>query len=745
MKFLDLGQVIGLSAYQLAVKQGYKGSLDEWLAHLKYDHSEEYQGFKRDVEAAVSKFTSQKAELDSKMESISQLVTQALQEIGNKKAAYINELASKRDVVLSEISSSKEEAQAKIEEDLANAIKAMNANGDAWESRVNSVGKLTKEEVKNAADVTLSAFKKAVEDKTVEELEKINTDAIVQQVTEQSNKILEQEKTLDNHENRIQTLEDEPKVPENLVKELEETKRNLDFLYKLNRGISYDFETKEQESYSNDVPSGAKLMDLKRIGGKSLVWSQLNPNNNFRDLDSIRSITGIMGTLTVENNILSLKSESVNGSHGINIFAPFKAKHTYMAVCDIMPIGVTNIARLNYDNFATTESVELINDVWTHVKLSTTFYENETRIYLYLMLKAAYVGTEVKVKNLKIFDITIDGINKDNVDVIAYKDYYPYQEPTLLNAEVESVDVVGKNLVEKIIANSNINDKGIISPFSDGDIAVAMVKKNEEYIIKTNDISGLVLGFYSEYPKMGDISYDNTRHIDNKKRTFISPIDGYACFRTLPNFSEAQLEKGSVETPYTPYREPQSLPIKSLISKYFPNGMKSAGSIYDEIDFENKVAIQRVGSVDLGSLNYNYVNTTGDIFGFRSTKLPEGISPTKGSMYVNNLLCSKYKTVSWETGFNGANLCIAQLSVAIHINDKLYTDVSQFKQAMQGVILYYELAEPIITPITEDLSMFEDVEVESGGSVTFMQTYKHIQILNKEEYLISLKEVNANV
>lgn len=189
MKFLDLGQVIGLSAYQLAVKQGYKGSLDEWLASLKYDHSEEYQGFKRAIEAEVSKFTSQKAELDSKMESIRQLVTQALQEIANKKADYINELTSNKNGALSDISSSKEAAQAKIEEAVTNAIKAMNANGDAWESRVRSVGELTKEEVQNAADVTLSAFKKDAEDKTTEELKKINTDAIVQQVTNQSNKI----------------------------------------------------------------------------------------------------------------------------------------------------------------------------------------------------------------------------------------------------------------------------------------------------------------------------------------------------------------------------------------------------------------------------------------------------------------------------------------------------------------------------------------------------------------------------
>ena len=46
-----------------------------------------------------------------------------------------------------------------------------------------------------------------------------------------------------------------------------ETRRKLDYLWKLNQGISYQFETDVTEAYSKTVPSGAKLASVKSIGG----------------------------------------------------------------------------------------------------------------------------------------------------------------------------------------------------------------------------------------------------------------------------------------------------------------------------------------------------------------------------------------------------------------------------------------------------------------------------------------------
>lgn len=55
---------------------------------------------------------------------------------------------------------------------------------------------------------------------------------------------------------------------------LVKTDRKLDALWKLNQGISYEFQTDEAEAYQKTVPSGTKMASVKQIGGKTIVWNQ---------------------------------------------------------------------------------------------------------------------------------------------------------------------------------------------------------------------------------------------------------------------------------------------------------------------------------------------------------------------------------------------------------------------------------------------------------------------------------------
>lgn len=54
---------------------------------------------------------------------------------------------------------------------------------------------------------------------------------------------------------------------------LVKTDRKLDALWKLNQGISYEFQTEDTEAYQKTIPSGAKLVSIERIGGKTIVWN----------------------------------------------------------------------------------------------------------------------------------------------------------------------------------------------------------------------------------------------------------------------------------------------------------------------------------------------------------------------------------------------------------------------------------------------------------------------------------------
>ena len=54
-----------------------------------------------------------------------------------------------------------------------------------------------------------------------------------------------------------------------------ELKRRVDALYDIGQGITHQFETDSDTAYAKTVPTGAKLMSVKRVGGRSLVRNQM--------------------------------------------------------------------------------------------------------------------------------------------------------------------------------------------------------------------------------------------------------------------------------------------------------------------------------------------------------------------------------------------------------------------------------------------------------------------------------------
>lgn len=54
-----------------------------------------------------------------------------------------------------------------------------------------------------------------------------------------------------------------------------ELKRRVNALYSIGQGITHQFETDTDTAYQKAVPTGAKLMSVKSVGGRSIVWNQL--------------------------------------------------------------------------------------------------------------------------------------------------------------------------------------------------------------------------------------------------------------------------------------------------------------------------------------------------------------------------------------------------------------------------------------------------------------------------------------
>lgn len=54
-----------------------------------------------------------------------------------------------------------------------------------------------------------------------------------------------------------------------------ELQRRVNALYDMGNGITHKFETDTDSAYAKTIPTGAKLMSVKNIGGRSIVWNQI--------------------------------------------------------------------------------------------------------------------------------------------------------------------------------------------------------------------------------------------------------------------------------------------------------------------------------------------------------------------------------------------------------------------------------------------------------------------------------------
>lgn len=175
----------------------------------------------------------------------------------------------------------------------------------------------------------------------------------------------------------------------------------------------------------------------------------------------------------------------------------------------------------------------------------------------------------------------------------------------------------------------------------------------------------------------------------------------------------------------------------------------SAGTAKNYVDYENKRYVQCVDSVDLGTLTW----TAGESVSFKTHHLA-GQKLTKSYSIAPNFICPKYSTKtqneSWgKTSITGIS-ATSNVNGYIYVNDTSYTDATTFKQAMSGVMLYYELETPIVTDISDLLTddFLRNIEVEAGGSVTFKNSngdsYR-IPVPSEEEYIVKLSEIGGSV
>ena len=164
---------------------------------------------------------------------------------------------------------------------------------------------------------------------------------------------------------------------------------------------------------------------------------------------------------------------------------------------------------------------------------------------------------------------------------------------------------------------------------------------------------------------------------------------------------------------YTPYVE-RTIPIPDAVQACEGYGVGINESVYNYIDFEKKQFVKRVGVVDMSTLGWS-MNVSG------------GFSAQIGDIATTRspVLCSPYtwqsKDFSWGgfASFDDKSIFTAW-NTNVFVKDTAYTDVATFKTAMQGVMLVYELEEPITDSSIADIIPADNfIGVEGGGTITF--------------------------
>lgn len=226
--------------------------------------------------------------------------------------------------------------------------------------------------------------------------------------------------------------------------------------------------------------------------------------------------------------------------------------------------------------------------------------------------------------------------------------------------------------------------------------------------------------------------------------TFTATTDFVSLCGLTTMVYDVQLENGDTATNYSPFYQTEHTIPEAI--RNLPGYGWSAGTARNYVDYENKKYYQCVGSVDLGTLTW----TAGESVSFKTHHLA-GQKLTKSYSIAPNFICPKYSTKtqneSWgKTSITGIS-ATSNVNGYIYVNDTSYTDATAFKQAMQGVILYYELANPIVTDISTMLTddFLRNLTVEAGGSITFKggnDDYR-IPVPSEEEYIVKLSEVGG--
>lgn len=516
---------------------------------------------------------------------------------------------------------------------------------------------------------------------------------------------------------------------------------------------------------------GDRLED--KIVGGTVAWNQLA--GSFR-------LYGSKGTVEISDNKYTYTFTALGATQYDNSIASTNrfnsvSGHKYLELFDV------------FCTKAFTVSIGTIADNWIYAKVTANVKErkgviingNGTTPFLYVGAGMNYdntfaVGDTFEVSNIQLFDLTqmfgstiADYIYsleqaQAGAGVAWFKklfpnDYYAYNAGELLSVEgLQSHDTVGFNLLD---ANTVFTDIGLVKQ-SDGSWYGQSSPAFSGKPVWENEIgySGQICVTYKY--KFGDPSKVGTRFLftytdGTKDELYVDPTTSFveASFTSASNkvVKNVELTFGSsrVDTylldvcinlsnpsrngEYEPY-EKHSYPLdSSLTLRGIPKLDASKNLYYDGDEYTSDGKVKRkYGVVDLGTIAW--VQGGGNN---KTSWVPvswrTNVKPVQNTEVQANILCSKYKTDTSEhveKQVNDKTIAVNR-SGWVYIYDSAYVSVTpqEFKEAMSGVYLVYELA----TPTTETATPYTNPQIVSKYGTLEYVTNSIVPVGHKTTYL----------
>lgn len=346
-----------------------------------------------------------------------------------------------------------------------------------------------------------------------------------------------------------------------------ELTRRVNALYDIGQGVTHKFETDTDTAYAKTVPTGAKLMSVKSIGGRNLVFNQIVNPNNFRPSYTVNgvTITRVDGYKFVANG-----TATGGDAYFSDSFVPIKG-HVYLEKS--CPKGGS---AETYRSYITGSNVVMDTNYGSGVIAPINV---DTRVYIVpLMVKSGATVNNLVVYP-QIYDLTAmfgsgnEPSTVEEFEAIFPNNYYPYNVGEIVSAGTEEVVEQGKNLfdyTDKTYHGANVNkvENGVIytERLTTTALNIPTIAENKytlSFKVKSNAANqdglrwSLQKGKNTSYAHDSSLIKSEVGYAANTEYqavvTFVADTDFVSLCTIAGMIYDVQLENGDTATNYSPF------------------------------------------------------------------------------------------------------------------------------------------------------------------------------------------------